>query len=546
MQAVRKDTIIFMNKSILIADDEELIRQGIKARLDYLMIKPSELYEAENGMQAMEILKNHQVDIVITDIRMPDMDGLSFIKEVRPLYPKLQFIIISGYAEFEYAEQAIQLGVKAYLLKPISNDALKKVIDEVLERLEEEEKLERTVREGARSIAEKKNHLFEKTVNDLLRSADPEKEIRDADEIVYQEFPVENRWIMSAIVNIDAESYERKSFEHKDIELIKFSLKNVLMELHSECQRIAVNNLANMNQLYILISHFDKNQIRMEAEKLFTNLLNIMWKKMKISLTCGISSVTDTISEVCNKEAQKAFLQRMIHGKSNIYFYEDVKILSGTQFPVSELHMLRQYIERHDVGNIEFLIQDIFSEERLKKYNAAYIRIIWARIIHILLNAASSTYTSDLKNMEKLVLNFETLDTFSSVEELRSYLYLLILDSIQITADIDVNAKNKIKMGMKYIQDNYNRDIAVNELAERFAISPNYFSTIFKKETGLTTVNYIKELRLTKACEYLENTSKSIVDISKEVGYEDSQYFFRVFKKATGLTPLEYRRKHQK
>ncbi len=546
MQAVRKDTIIFMNKSILIADDEELIRQGIKARLDYLMIKPSELYEAENGMQAMEILKNHQVDIVITDIRMPDMDGLSFIKEVRPLYPKLQFIIISGYAEFEYAEQAIQLGVKAYLLKPISNDALKKVIDEVLERLEEEETLERTVREGARSIAEKKNHLFEKTVNDLLRSADPEKEIRDADEIVYQEFPVENRWIMSAIVNIDAESYERKSFEHKDIELIKFSLKNVLMELHSECQRIAVNNLANMNQLYILISHFDKNQIRMEAEKLFTNLLNIMWKKMKISLTCGISSVTDTISEVCNKEAQKAFLQRMIHGKSNIYFYEDVKILSGTQFPVSELHMLRQYIERHDVGNIEFLIQDIFSEERLKKYNAAYIRIIWARIIHILLNAASSTYTSDLKNMEKLVLNFETLDTFSSVEELRSYLYLLILDSIQITADIDVNAKNKIRMGMKYIQDNYNRDIAVNELAERFAISPNYFSTIFKKETGLTTVNYIKELRLTKACEYLENTSKSIVDISKEVGYEDSQYFFRVFKKATGLTPLEYRRKHQK
>lgn len=546
MQAVRKDTIIFMNKSILIADDEELIRQGIKARLDYLMIKPSELYEAENGMQAMEILKKHQVDIVITDIRMPDMDGLSFIKEVRPLYPKLQFIIISGYAEFEYAEQAIQLGVKAYLLKPISNDALKKVIDEVLERLEEEEKLERTVREGARSIAEKKNHLFEKTVNDLLRSADPEKEIRDADEIVYQEFPVENRWIMSAIVNIDAESYERKSFEHKDIELIKFSLKNVLMELHSECQRIAVNNLANMNQLYILISHFDKNQIRMEAEKLFTNLLNIMWKKMKISLTCGISSVTDTISEVCNKEAQKAFLQRMIHGKSNIYFYEDVKILSGTQFPVSELHMLRQYIERHDVGNIEFLIQDIFSEERLKKYNAAYIRIIWARIIHILLNAASSTYTSDLKNMEKLVLNFETLDTFSSVEELRSYLYLLILDSIQITADIDVNAKNKIRMGMKYIQDNYNRDIAVNELAERFAISPNYFSTIFKKETGLTTVNYIKELRLTKACEYLENTSKSIVDISKEVGYEDSQYFFRVFKKATGLTPLEYRRKHQK
>lgn len=535
-----------MDRSILIADDEVLIRQGIKARLEYLNIKPSELYEAENAMQAMEILKQHDVDIVITDIRMPDMDGLAFIREVKPYYPKLQFIIISGYAEFEYAEQAIQLGVKAYLLKPISNDALKTVIDEVLERLEEKESLERTVREGARSIAEKKRHLFEKTVNDLLRSADPSKEIGNVDELVYQEFPIENRWIMAAIVNIDAESYERKGFEYKDIELIKFSLKNIFLELHSQCQRIVVNNLANMNQLYILVSHYNKNQIRIEAEKLFTNLLNIMRKKMNISLTCGISSVTDTISEVCNKEAQEAFLQRLIHGKSNIYFYEDINILSSIQFPASELHMLRQYIERHDVGNIEFLIYDIFSEERMRKYNAACIRIIWARIIHILLNAASGVYTNDLKNMEKLVLNLEIFDTFSSMDELRSYLYMLILDSIQITADIDVNARNKIKMGMKYIQDNYNRDIAINELAERFVISPNYFSTIFKRETGLTTVNYIKELRLNKACEYLVNTNKSIVDISKEVGYEDSQYFFRVFKKATGLTPLEYRRKHQK
>lgn len=535
-----------MNRSILIADDEALIRQGIKARLEYLNMKPVKLYEAENALQATEFLQNYDVDIVITDIRMPDMDGLAFIRQVKPLYPKIQFIIISGYAEFEYAEQAIQLGVKAYLLKPISNDALKKVMDDVLARIEEEENLERTVREGVRSIAEKKNYLFDKTVNDLLRSTEPFKEIGNVDEIVYQEFPIENRWLMMSVINIDAESYERKNFEYKDIDLIKFSIKNILMELPSQCQKVVVNNLANINQLFVLISHVNKNQIRMEVEKLFANLLNIMWKKMKVSLTFGISSVTDTISEVCNKEAQEAFLQRLLHGKNNLYFYDDIKILSATQFPVSELHMLRQYIERHDAGNIEFLINDIFSNEKIKKYNAAYIRIIWARIIQILLNVANPTFTNDLKNMEKLVLNFEIFDSFRSMDELRSYLYMLILDSIHMNADIDINAKNKIKMGIKYIQDNYNRDIAINELAEKFAISPNYFSTIFKRETGLTTVNYIKELRLKKACEYLVNSNKSIVDISKEVGYEDSQYFFRVFKKATGLTPLEYRRKNHK
>ncbi|HWT74007.1 MAG TPA: response regulator [Mobilitalea sp.] len=535
-----------MNRSILIADDEELIREGIKARLEYLELKPDELYEAENALQAIELLKEHTVDIVITDIRMPDMDGITFIKQVKPLYPNIQFIILSGYAEFEYAEQAIQLGVKAYLLKPISNDSLKKAIEDVIAKLEENEKIRRTVREGARSILENKSYLFEKTMNDLLRSTETVMEVGDAREIVCKEFPMEHRWLMMAIINIDTESYEFKLFEYKDIDLIKFVIKNIYDELPSQCIKVIVNNLTNMNQLYAFISHVNKNQLRIEAEKLFTNLQNIMWKKMKISVTFGISSVTNLISDACNKEAQEAFLQRLIHGKSNLFFYDDIKILSANQFPSSEIHMLRQYIERHDAGNIEFFIHDIFSDDNIKKYNASYIRIVWARIINILLNVASPSFTNNPKNMEKLVLNFEILDSFRSMDELRNYLYMLILDCIQVDADIDINAKNKIKLGIKYIQDNYNRDIAINELAEKFAISPNYFSTVFKRETGQTTVNYIKDLRLKKACEYLVNSNKSIVDISKEVGYEDSQYFFRVFKKATGLTPLEYRRTHRK
>jgi YesN/AraC family two-component response regulator len=236
----------------------------------------------------------------------------------------------------------------------------------------------------------------------------------------------------------------------------------------------------------------------------------------------------------------------MIHGKANLYFYDDIKILSADQFPATELHLLRQYIERHDAGNIEFMLQDIFSDEKIKKYNTSYIRIIWARIINILMNVANPGMVNNPVHMEKLVRNFDMFDAFQSLDELRRYLYLLILDCIQMDADIDINARNKIKLGIQYIQANYNKDIAINDLAERFAISPNYFSTVFKRETGQTTVNYIKELRLKKACEYLVNSNKSIVEISKEVGYEDSQYFFRVFKKTTGLTPLEYRRTHRR
>lgn len=534
-----------MDRSILIADDEQLIREGIKARLEYLGLMPAALYEADSAEQAMSLLKEHEVDIVITDIRMAEMNGLTFIQRVKPLYPDIQFIILSGYAEFEYAEQAIQLGVKAYLLKPISNDSLKKAVEEADAKLVELEDQKRTVSERNRSIAEKKRLLFDRSVNDLLRADSPLWQAECA-KTVYQEFQTQDKWVMLVIINIDVESYEQGSFAYRDIELVKFSIKNVYNELISQCDKIIVNNLANMNQLYALIAHSSKDKLRIEAEKLFTSLSNQMGRRLKISLTFGISSAASHISADCSKEAQEALLQRIIHGKSNLYFYDDIRILSADQFPTSELYMLHQYIERRDAGNIEFLIHDIFSDENIKKYNAAYIRIIWARIINILLNVANPVFTNDSKNMEKLVLNFDIFDTFQSMDELRSYLYMLVLDCIQVSADIDVNARNKIKMGIKYIKENYNRDIAINELAEKFAISPNYFSTIFKKETGQTTVNFIKELRIKKACEYLVNSDKSIVDISKEVGYEDSQYFFRVFKKATGLTPLEYRRTHRK
>jgi len=535
-----------VNRSILIADDEELIRQGIIARLEYLNLKPKDIYEAENGEQALELLKEHEVDIVITDIRMAYMDGLALIKQAKSLYPKIQFIILSGYAEFSYAEQAIRLGVKAYLLKPISNDALKKVIEEVLSKLEEGENLRRTVREGTRSLVERKDYLFEKSINDLLRNTDVFKEAKKVYSIVDKEFPLKNRWVMLGIVNIDGDSYEHKYFGYKDIDLIQFSIKNVFMELHSQCDKIIVNNLANLNQLFAVLSFENERQLRKEAEKLFTQLQNLLWKQMKISITVGISTAIDTLSSECTKEAQEAILQRMIHGNSNLYFYEDIKLLSASQFPTSALNMLSQYIERHDAGNIEVLINDIFSDEQIKKYNTTYIRIVWVRIISILLKVANTIFTNDPKNTEKLVLNFEDLDSFHSLNELRRYLYSLILECIQTDGNLDINSKNKVKLAVKYINDNYNKDISINDLAEKFAMSPNYFSAIFKRVTGQTTVNFIKEVRLKKACEHLIHSDKSVVEISKEVGYEDSQYFFRVFKKATGQTPLQYKRTHNK
>ena len=313
-------------------------------------------------------------------------------------------------------------------------------------------------------------------------------------------------------------------------------------ELQIKSDKIIVNNRADRNQLYTILSHENKNMLRKEAEQIYTRLQNVLWRSMGISLTIGISGENDMLSFKNTKEAQKALLERMVHGNSNLYFFNDIKFLSTYKFPTAEFNMLHQYIERRDVVNIDFMLNTLFSEEMVKKYNITYIRIAWVRIINMLLK----TVNLSPKNVEKLVLNLEYLDSFHSLNDLKSYLNSLILDCLQIDGDIDINSKNKVKLAIKYIEDNFNIDISINDLADKFAISPNYFSTIFKKETGQTTMNYIKTLRLNKACEYLKYSDKSVADIAKEVGYQDSQYFFKVFKKAIGQTPLAYRRLHSK
>lgn len=125
-----------MRHNLLIVDDEELIRQGLRARLAYLEIETDEIFEASNGKEALEIVKNNSVDVVITDIRMPDMDGLTMIQEIQKIQEHIQFMVLSGYAEFSYAETAINLGVKAYLLKPVSNEELKKSFQKIYDLLE--------------------------------------------------------------------------------------------------------------------------------------------------------------------------------------------------------------------------------------------------------------------------------------------------------------------------------------------------------------------------------------------------------------------------
>ena len=539
-----------MRHNILIVDDEQLILQGLRARIEYLGIDVDEIFEAENGLMALRLQEEHPIDVVITDIRMPDMDGLELIQEMQKKNNQIKFVVLSGYAEFSYAETAIRLGVKAYLLKPVSNDDLKAAFDKAYKEMEQTASVRQEVQMKKRMDREKQVYQQEKALNALFSSQEAGAVTRE--QLCKLCGYDEKMWaggaesvLYLAILHINKESFEHQRFRPVDHELVRFMIRNIFEEIQAPCEKLLVNSLSDTRQMYGIFIGDDKKKLRMEVERIYLRMRSVLEKKMGIYLTIGVSRCRSQLEGKETSEARQALKQRIIYGKANIYFYEDIRILGEQEFPVSQLHLLEQYIEHNEIFKVKNLVQEIFSEELVKKYGSAYLRIMWIRILNLLLHHYERR-GRNAAEIEKMLQNYNLLDRIQSLQEIRQKIIEMVMECVSTESVADANARSKIQMAIGYIQEHFAENLTVNVLAEHYGMSPNYFSSMFKKEMSRSAVNYITELRINQARELLYHSELSVVDISKKVGYEDSQYFFRVFKKYLGMTPLQYREESRK
>lgn len=539
-----------MRHNILIVDDEQLIRQGLRARIEYLGIDVDEIFEAENGLMALRLQEEHPIDVVITDIRMPDMDGLELIQEMQKKNNQIKFVVLSGYAEFSYAETAIRLGVKAYLLKPVSNDDLKAAFDKAYKEMEQTASVRQEVQMKKRMDREKQVYQQEKALNALFSSQEAGAVTRE--QLCKLCGYDEKMWaggaesvLYLAILHINKESFEHQRFRPVDHELVRFMIRNIFEEIQAPCEKLLVNSLSDTRQMYGIFIGDDKKKLRMEVERIYLRMRSVLEKKMGIYLTIGVSRCRSQLEGKETSEARQALKQRIIYGKANIYFYEDIRILGEQEFPVSQLHLLEQYIEHNEIFKVKNLVQEIFSEELVKKYGSAYLRIMWIRILNLLLHHYERR-GRNAAEIEKMLQNYNLLDRIQSLQEIRQKIIEMVMECVSTESVADANARSKIQMAIGYIQEHFAENLTINVLAEHYGMSPNYFSSMFKKEMSRSAVNYITELRINQARELLYHSELSVVDISKKVGYEDSQYFFRVFKKYLGMTPLQYREESRK
>lgn len=529
---------------VFLVEDEVIIRSGVKKSINWEQEGYEFVGEASDGELAYPMILKEKPDILITDIRMPFMDGLELSRLVKKELPDIKILILSGYDEFEYAKKAIKIGVTEYLLKPISAAKLTEVLNAVAEtiRQENEEKnlLETYFAEMRDNTERDKMRLFEKLLMGDLSMG----EILEAGE----------RFGM----NLGASCYKIVLFK------ILANLENHVYAEQMVDACSSVEQAASMMEgVYVfqrgvegwafLLTAQDEKSMEESAKILYQNLKQAMKNYTQLEYFGGIGSTVPRIRSLKQsfREADRAFAARFVE--------EANQIISQKEFEKSQMEEGLKMQGVVQIGKSREMLQKFLSNgtrEEVKAFSDAYISRIEEENIRstmvrqyvvidvcIVILSFCERISSANRLQEEAEELQKMMQKIHSLSEIKKYVVRLLNEAIELRdAKSGRRYSDLIAAAKKEIENHYmTEEISLNTVAISVGMSPSYFSSIFSKETGKTFVEYLTEVRIEKAKEFLMCSSMKTSEIGYEVGYKDPHYFSYIFKKVQGCSPKEYR-----
>lgn len=517
---------------ILVADDEDVIRKGIIIILKRELDMEICYLEAENGIEALKLYKEHLPQIVITDIRMPFCDGLNFIKNIRETGYSPTFIILSGYADFEYAKCAIKLGVKEYVLKPIKKQELVALVEGYVKSLANEKQRidEKFVRESEnRKVAE---NVKQKLLKYLLDCADTEEAKRYLEELYDLGICFSENLLLCAMIQYHVNE------ENKDY--IDFAVKNIADEVLT--QEMGKNFLITVQyepgRIVAVFEGLKRESMLLSVKQKLIKIYSLIHKYLHVNVFSGIGDAVYG-SILLNKSftyACEAANFKLYGNGSNVQLFSEIPVSMKQE--QAELHKLLhplESIKRAEVINaFERLISSPPSVQSLWAIENSYAQLIKT------VDRQLGKYTSPGTKNVVQPLPFHELWSFMQLKQ-EINRYLSQVHEIACETKIDVSNKKLIIDVLQYIKENAAGDINLNIAAEKFGRSSAYMSALFKKGTGMGFNEYITSIRMNMAKQMLEDTGIPISEVSSLCGYLNPKYFSVAFKNVFGMSPAAYR-----
>lgn len=524
---------------VLIVDDEEEIRLGIIKKIDWEKYGFTIVGDAENGKDAIEKFERLQPDIIMTDIKMPFMDGLELGEYVSKKSPSTKIIIFSGSDDLEYAHKAIKLNVVEYVLKPINSieliEVLKKLKLIIDEEYNEKNNIEKLNRYYIESLPIMKEKFFVGTIEGRIKGSDWVQ--------AGKKVGVEFKFPYFAVGVLYSDRFIENS-ENKEKDFVDISIKQIVDE--------TIDNYFNgISLIYsgkvIIIAN-------LENEDNITNLVNGLnevckscEKVLEQKVSAGIGQIVKEYEDIrfSYKMARNALHYRMVLGTGKAIYIEDVEPDNSVQlqFDENDERELLNVIKLKSGKDIEDSINSLFYriEKLLLPFNK--YKIYFIEITTSLLKIVQA-YNISMDEVFGEGFNcYSHLDKFDSIEQAKTW---FIEKSISINnlikrERID-SSKLLVEKAKEYIKQNYsNSELSVEVICSQLHVSSTYFSTLFKKGTGSSFINYLTSVRLDEAVNLLNTTDYKSYMIAERVGYPEANYFSYVFKKKFGVSPSKYR-----
>ncbi|WP_058486417.1 response regulator transcription factor [Defluviitalea phaphyphila] len=514
-------------RNILIVDDEKFIRWGLKKIIERENLPIKNIYESKNGQDAIERLEKDDIDILITDIRMPKMDGIELIKKIHNKNKKVKIIILSGYDEFNYAQEALKYGAKAYILKPVDKNELIDLLKQIENEIKEEEKLKKQEENINKFIKQfynnELNYIF---LNDYITK----EEIQNIMDTI--KIDIFNKTFYVCIL-----SY-------------KYIKNNYVLENNNELKEYVDKYFIKQQINVLCFWNVKKQLVLIVDEKInFDEFITYLNKKINKKFFICVSNLGKEITDIRKLylQACEIYSHRFILSENiNVVYYEQIKnkikIVNNLE---NEIIKIRQMLGTQRYEKALNLLDKVFDIEHIENYHIQYYEQIIEYINYYIINYFNNKIPQEMEKLKQKYGEITAINRFNHINEYIKVLkkYLEEINEYLILLKKENKVENEIDMAIEYIQKNYYKDLNMAVVSNYVSLNYSYFSQLFKERTGMNFIDYLKYVRIEKAKEFLNNTDYKIYEVSEKVGYQNPKHFMKVFKSLTGISPSEYRKK---
>ncbi|SFL25553.1 two-component system, response regulator YesN [Paenibacillus sp. 1_12] len=507
---------------LLLVEDEPLFRKGLAKMIAGSGTNWNVCGEAENGQEAEKMIAELVPDLVITDIRMPLMNGLELLKRVKSKFPDIEFIIITGFQDFEYAQTALRYGALDLLVKPCSKvdvyEALDKVYDLVLEK-------------QARLRKEETEHqlLLENTLRAIfLRSPYQSEAVAELERGLN-----ECKLIVFRIIDYYP---SHKQYTRRDVPLLQFAVLNIISELLDTYGLAGKLLLIEYGRYALLLSNTAEEQAFCDAVcETVPRLLGLSVSTYHAGLARSLTQLADLYEAGMKGTSMSVRTDNGMESESVLPMNRARQQLISAQMVAfigsGQMDALKQYLDQFiqdahgmslENGKMEALsLSFALQDTARKQFEQLYEPQILTERISKLHKCGSTNEVNGWMQTEteRFFNNFTTWQQKYS--------------------------ENAVFKAERYMEEHYSESLPLQQVASHVHLNASYFSHLFKKETGRSFIDYLIELRMEKAKQLLSNTDMKITEISGRIGYDLPNYFAKLFKQATGLSPKDYRKLYQ-